>query len=137
MFAFSQFFFCRPSCPRGVVSSLFFFFSLPEARACVFLAVGATALRVETLSFQINSAHSTIEAFRMPVLPKSLDPAVRRFDGEFTSVTFGCEQLVPTLYAIRVAVLHVEAALSDGGLAIEALEATRFPRLSHSVDAII
>jgi len=112
-------------------------FFLPEASARVFLAVGATALCVETLSFQITSADSTIEAFRMPVLPKSLDPAVRRFDGEFTSVTFGCEQLVPVHGAILVAILNVEAAGSDGLLAMKATEALWMPRLSHGVDAII
>jgi len=74
---------------EDVVAVVIVVFSLPEAGAGVFLAVGPAALRIETLSFQINSADSTIEAFRMPVLPEGLDPAVRRLDGESASVTFG------------------------------------------------
>ena len=65
------------------------------------------------------ATHSTIEAFRMPVLPESLDPAVRRLDGESASVAFDGEQLVPGLGGIHIAILNVEAVSSDRGLMME------------------
>jgi hypothetical protein len=72
-------FLVRSSCPRGELS---WYFSLPEAWTRVFLAKGATALCVETLSFQIQTQDSTVEALGVPVLPQSLNPAIGRFDGE-------------------------------------------------------
>jgi len=112
-------------------------FSLPEAGASVFLAEGPTALRIETLSFQITSADSTIEAFRMPVLPEGLDPAVRRLDGESASVAFDGEQLVPGLGGIHIAILNVEAVSSDRGLVVEANEALGMKGLAHGIHAIL
>jgi len=103
----------------------------------VFLAKGATALCVETLSFQVHSADSTVEALGVPVLPQSLYPAIGRFDGEFAAVAFGGEKFVPMRRAIRIAVLDVEARRSDGLLAVEATEALRMPRLSHGIDAVV
>ena len=64
----------------------------------------------------LGMTHSTIEAFRMPVLPQSLDPAVWRFDREFTAITFGCEQFVPRFKWIHVAILDMEALGSNGRL---------------------
>jgi len=122
---------------EDVVAVVIVVFSLPEAGAGVFLAVGPAALRIETLSFQINSADSTIEAFRMPVLPEGLDPAVRRLDGESASVTFGGEQLFPGLFRIHFAILNVKAFASNWRLVVEANEALGMKRLAHGIHAIV
>jgi len=103
----------------------------------VFLAEGATALSIETLSFQIGLADSTVEAFSVPVLPESLDPAIGGFDGEFAAVAFGGEKLIPVHGAILISVLNVEAGGADGRLTMEANEAFRMPRLAHGIDAIV
>jgi len=122
---------------EDVVAVVIVVSSLPEAGAGVFLAVGPAALRIETLSFQINSADSTIEAFRMPVLPEGLDPAVRRLDGESASVTFGGKQLFPGLFRIHFAILNVKAFTSDRRLVVEANEALGMKRLAHGIHAIV
>lgn len=103
----------------------------------MFLAEGATALSIETLSLQIDLANSTVEAFSVPVLPESLDPAIGGFDGEFAAVAFGSEKLIPVLGAIHISVLNVEARGADGRLTMEANEALRMPRLAHGIDAIM
>lgn len=103
----------------------------------MFLAKGATTLCVETLSFQVHTADSTVEALCVPVLPQSLNPAIGRFDGEFAAVAFGGEKFVPMRRTILITVLNVEARRSNRLLAVEATEALRMPRLSHGIDAVV
>lgn len=112
-------------------------FFLLEARAGVFLAKGTTTLCIETLSLQIGLADSTVEAFSVPVLPESLHPAVRGFDGELAAVALGREELVPVLRAILIPVLNVEACGPNWRLTMETDKTFRMPRLAHSVDAVM
>jgi len=112
-------------------------FFLPEARTSVFLAKGATTLRVETLSFKVGLADSAVEAFSVPILPESLDPSVGRFDGEFAAVTFGGKQFVPVFRAILIPVLDVKARRADRLLAVEADETFWMPGLAHGIDAVV
>jgi len=103
----------------------------------VFFAIGATTFCIETLPLQVASADSTVEAFRMPVLSKSLHPAVRGFDGEVAPVAFGREKLVPGLRVVHVAVLDVKARIANWFLRVEADETFWMKRLAHSVYAVM
>lgn len=103
----------------------------------MFLAIGPSTLCIETLPLQVDSTNSTVEAFSMPVLPKSLNPSVRGFDGELAAVAFGGEKLIPSLCGIHIAVLNVEASRANWFLSVEADETFRMKGLAHSVYAVM
>jgi len=88
----------------------------------MFFAEGTSSLGIERLPFQINLTSRAIEALRMPVLIKSLNPTIARLNGELTTVALSLEHRLPIFFTVRLAIFHVEGTLADLAAALHAKE---------------
>lgn len=100
------------------------------------LAERATAFREEALSLEVLLATGAIEALTVVVVVQGLHPLVAGFDGESAGETLGGEQLVPVGFAVGIAFLQEERAVSEQLSAVGTLEAIRMELLADGIQAI-
>lgn len=110
--------------------------SFPGILTSVVFAERPSSLGEEALSLQVLLAHAAVEALAVVVVGQRFNPAVSRFDGESTSKAFCGEQLIPVVFAVGLAVLEEEGAVSEQFTAIDAVEAFGVEVLANRVQAI-
>lgn len=95
-----------------------------------------TALREETLSFEVLLAAGAVEALTVVVVVQGLHPLVASFYGESAGETLGGEQFIPVVLAVGVTFLQEERAVSEQLTAVRALETFRMELLTDGVQTI-
>lgn len=78
------------------------------------LAQGLVLLGVERLALQVNVAHRTNKAGVVPSMAEGFDELVAGLHREVTAVALGAEKGDVIFLAVRLPVLHVEQAVSEG-----------------------
>lgn len=96
----------------------------------------AASFREEALSLEVLLATGAIEALTVVVIVQGLHPFVAGFDGESAGEALGGEQFVPVGFAIGIAFLQEERAISEQLSAVCTLEALRVELLADGVQAV-
>jgi hypothetical protein len=99
----------------------------------MFPAVRLPVLGEETLTFKVHLARRAVETFRMPVLVKSFDPTISRFNGELTPVALGLKHGRPVFRAVDLPILIMKGAGANWLVTLTAQEAAHVKRVLHCV----
>jgi len=94
-------------------------------------------LCIEAFPFHVFFAKRAVEALRMIVVVKSLDPPVSSFDWESARHALRCEQLVPIFFTVGQSVLQIERAVGEDLVAVGARKALRMEVCGHSLQAVL
>lgn len=98
------------------------------------LAQRLVLLGVERLSLEVHMADCADEAGVVPGVAQSLDELIPGLHGEVTTVTLRAEQSNVVFLAVRLAILHVEEAVSESfptGCTHKAGSVPRLPQRVH------
>lgn len=104
--------------------------------ASVILAERTAAFREEALTLEVLLAAGAVEALTVVVVVHGLHPLVTGFDGESAGEALGGEQFVPVGFAVGIALLKEERAISEQLSAVGTLEALRMELFANGVQAV-